>query len=496
MLPFRPKPEAEQPDSSNTTALTARKHATTVVPPSIRNDDPDGLDDERSSQPVVAATEIVPIADYAAPSNAPSEPAPTSGGETFSALTEGTPRSRWTAPRPEILLGFTNFIVYDDATRTLPFEIDGHPEVSGSHAPTPCPLPWLYEFSWTDEALLFAGDPLNAAHALSRPRDGSRSLPPVYSARAPPYQRRRPGTGTGTGSCCCYSCPGGAPRAVHERRIHASKRKPAREPSTMRIASSKPFRFFIGPNKREFTVHSALVARQSRALGVLINNTNYKEARDAHVELEDVDEQTFVSFIQYAYTDAYTDISLPPTAEADDDSPNYGSGHYSRFHSARKKKAASVAFPYRTTQQYGNNVRLWERFKEQASQGCPSDPPPIPTMSGPGSPPSGAESFLHHARVYVFADYYGISRLTEMALYNLGQALAAFDLRDDNVEEVVELVRFCYEESRPDQLRSLVLLYAACKAEKLWKNAGFQQLVGKPGDLSTDLIGTLMDRLD
>ncbi|AEO71816.1 uncharacterized protein THITE_2148412 [Thermothielavioides terrestris NRRL 8126] len=170
MLPFRPKSVEEKPDSSNTTApLTARKHATTVAPPSIRNDDPDGLDGERSSQPVVAATEIVPIADYAAPLDAPSEPAPTSCGETFSALTEGTPRSRWTAPRPEILLGFTNFIVYDDATRTLPFEIDGHPEVSGSHASNPCPLPWLYEFSWTDGVLLFAGDRLNKA--LSKPSE-------------------------------------------------------------------------------------------------------------------------------------------------------------------------------------------------------------------------------------------------------------------------------------------------------------------------------------
>ena len=141
------------------------------VPPSIRNDDPVSLDDETSSQPVVAATEIVPIANYETPSNAPSEATQSSCGETFSIFTAGTLQSRWAAQPPRPLLACKDFIVYNDATRALPFEIDGHPEVSGSRAPTPYPLPWLYEFSWTDGAILFAGDPLNTAKTRSRPSE-------------------------------------------------------------------------------------------------------------------------------------------------------------------------------------------------------------------------------------------------------------------------------------------------------------------------------------
>lgn len=139
------------------------------VPPSMRNDDPVSLDNETSSQPFVAATEIVPIADYEVPSNAPSEAAPSSCGETFSTFTAGTLRSRWTTAPARSLLTFTTLSVYNDAIRTLPFEIDGHPEASCSRAPPPCPLPWLYEFLWRDGAILFAGDPLNTAQTRSRP---------------------------------------------------------------------------------------------------------------------------------------------------------------------------------------------------------------------------------------------------------------------------------------------------------------------------------------
>ncbi|KAK3352426.1 hypothetical protein B0T25DRAFT_185664 [Lasiosphaeria hispida] len=170
MLPFRSKSSVEELDSSNATANTAHKQ-TTAVTPSIRNEDPVSLDDETSSQPAVAATEIVPIADHETPSIAPSEAVPSSCGETFSSFTEGTLRSYWTAPPPRPLLPFKNFILYDDAIRTLPLNIDGHPKVSGSRAPPPCPLPWLYEFSWADGAIHFGGNPLNTAQARSRPSE-------------------------------------------------------------------------------------------------------------------------------------------------------------------------------------------------------------------------------------------------------------------------------------------------------------------------------------
>lgn len=108
------------------------------------------------------------MANYEAPTNAPSEATPSSCGETFSTFTAGTLRSRWAAQPPRPLFAFKSFIVYDDAARTLPFGIDEHPEASGSRPPPSCPLSWQYEFSWRGGAILFAGDPLNTTQARSR----------------------------------------------------------------------------------------------------------------------------------------------------------------------------------------------------------------------------------------------------------------------------------------------------------------------------------------
>lgn len=127
------------------------------------------MDDETSPQPVAAIAEVIPSANYATPSNAPSEASPSSCGETFSTFTAGTLQSRWTTSPPQPPPAFRTSVVYDYATRKLPFEIDGHPqELERSHAPAPCPLPWLYEFLWTDGAILFAGDPLDIAKTRSR----------------------------------------------------------------------------------------------------------------------------------------------------------------------------------------------------------------------------------------------------------------------------------------------------------------------------------------
>jgi hypothetical protein len=76
------------------------------------------------------------------------------------------------------------------------------------------------------------------------------------------------------------------------------------------IISSKPFRFSVGLHKREFTIHSAVVAHQSTALSSLVNG-EMKEARDFHVTWESVDEETFIHFSQYTYTGDYDGAQSP-----------------------------------------------------------------------------------------------------------------------------------------------------------------------------------------
>ena len=66
-------------------------------------------------------------------------------------------------------------------------------------------------------------------------------------------------------------------------------------------------------------MHSALVASQSPAFERLVNNGNLKEGQSYHAELENIEEETFTRFLQYAYTGKYDEgeVQAPPV----DDEP-------------------------------------------------------------------------------------------------------------------------------------------------------------------------------
>ena len=73
------------------------------------------------------------------------------------------------------------------------------------------------------------------------------------------------------------------------------------------ILVSKPVTFLIKKNKKKSTVYAIFIAYHSRPLGVLIN----KHLLEIKVSclLEDIDEDTFARFAQYAYTKDYLFIN-------------------------------------------------------------------------------------------------------------------------------------------------------------------------------------------
>ncbi|EXL90481.1 hypothetical protein FOIG_16273 [Fusarium odoratissimum NRRL 54006] len=83
--------------------------------------------------------------------------------------------------------------------------------------------------------------------------------------------------------------------------------------SNKAVATSKPFRFLIGPHQTEYTIHSSLVAHQSPALAAMVNGKS-QESREYSVKWDDVDEMVFNSFWQFVYTGDYdTPEPLRPT---------------------------------------------------------------------------------------------------------------------------------------------------------------------------------------
>ena len=84
-----------------------------------------------------------------------------------------------------------------------------------------------------------------------------------------------------------------------------------------RIVASRSFEFLVGPNEKLFGMHSALVAHLSQPLHALVHG-KMLESNQGRARLVDVDEQTFVRFIEFAYTGEYTPADPEILLQADD----------------------------------------------------------------------------------------------------------------------------------------------------------------------------------
>ena len=111
------------------------------------------------------------------------------------------------------------------------------------------------------------------------------------------------------------------------------------------------------------------------------------------------------------------------------------------------------------------------------------------------------EVFLSHARLYVFAEKYDIAPLRKLSVNRLHQTLSVFTLYKERVGDVVALMRYSYantvHRSRPDDsLRSLLIHYATCVVADLVPNSDFKALLEEPGELASDLVVKMINRLD
>lgn len=239
------------------------------------------------------------------------------------------------------------------------------------------------------------------------------------------------------------------------------------------------------------------------------------EAKTGEMDLDDVSEDTFTRFSQFAYTGDYETPSSV-SAPIDDSS---GSG------SAASSPVSAVAEPgeevtERTEDPYWTSILRREGRR---------DPPKPPTLRqefddkvysielvdaarseaktrceirGNQEGEDYTPVFLGHAHLYVFADKWGIESLKALALHKLHRTLVEFTLSGDRCGDIAELVNFSYSndntpdlENSIDALRALVTQYVMCELGSLLKVPDFISSQEQQGLFTRDLLLMMRKRL-
>lgn len=108
---------------------------------------------------------------------------------------------------------------------------------------------------------------------------------------------------------------------------------------------------------------------------------------------------------------------------------------------------------------------------------------------------------LGHARLYCFADKYGIVPLQELCLNAVRAALIDLACEGDQFDALVQMICYTLEHTSPTNhsdthnLRAVVLDYTVIVFEVLIRNERFREFLHSNNDTSVDLLSRLSARL-
>lgn len=261
------------------------------------------------------------------------------------------------------------------------------------------------------------------------------------------------------------------------------------------------FTFLVGAEQIPMMIHTALVAEQSPALESLVNGS-MQEATSGTVIWEDVAEDTFGRFAQFAYAGDYDtpshttmgDHSQLPSLDKAEEQPDIISGSPILMGSW----AAPDSFPQKGASLKGKRA---PEFSDLSYPG-PTRPFPFNMRTQPRHNKSSKEDytpiFLAHAQLYVLGEKYGIQTLKAKVLQKLHRTLCHFTLYKACVGGVVDLIRYTYANTPSlkcmDQLRELVIHFVTDKPNDLIGSKKFLTLVEEGGPFSRDLVALMLER--
>lgn len=311
----------------------------------------------------------------------------------------------------------------------------------------------------------------------------------------------------------------------HSRGKQRSTDRGAAAETCESITISSIFKFLIGPEGTEFKVHSAVVSHFSKPLAALMISSMI-EGRKGEVKWEDLDENIFACICEFFYTGNYTvedtlnyqayvcesDIQSPSVEyvsvkEAEFEStgfelsaeklpaerqPHDEDALWSSFATAKKARGKDSR-PDETLKE----AKLWHAFCNisfGSSMTCEASINDKPLTLQ-------ADILLAHARVYAFGERYDIQNLRDICLDKLLFALRDFALSDEQVTDIVALLKYAYlttpqRDNINYDLRRLLAHYAACKIEILIQDKEFHNLLSNQYGVALEINTFLMQRID
>jgi len=108
---------------------------------------------------------------------------------------------------------------------------------------------------------------------------------------------------------------------------------------------------------------------------------------------------------------------------------------------------------------------------------------------------SDIDPLVQHAKLYALADRYMVNDLKSICLYKLYRELTAFNITDDSIEHVTDLLLYSYSHTNyhgdivngtSDGLRSLVMAFITDNSKALMKYKGFRTVLAAGGEHTAD----------
>ena len=273
----------------------------------------------------------------------------------------------------------------------------------------------------------------------------------------------------------------------------------------------------------------------------MMNDSGMKEAKDGIAVLKEVECEIFTAFCEYAYTGSYrvprvtvdfeqsshasplyqstkfgrkssvmdheTEVAVPvaPVEESALESAqeietwaSWGSSKKDKKKSLRKRPALAVdeeAHQSNSDTSEKHHDRLWNAFCNLTYEYLP---PPSDEMQEDLNRVTEVEfkPLLFHCKLNVFAQMYLVVSLEQLTLRKLHAALEGFHLDLVSSNEVLEVIEFAFTntergDDHDDELRKLLVAYAASQTKILKQNASFRTLLDAHGELGSDIVQAL-----